>query len=154
MVAWGTSLTWAIILQLEAYITSPRLEKPQFAEQLINNYASFMPQITTFPVLYYPCIWSINLSFPVFFQKLGSGTTVKAHTYLLVVDSWVVLSLTEAGWVSCSCVDQDRSCLPHSALDQAGKVWLYLNLHRMLERQQQISRHGTCVIGLFVCCSV
>lgn len=79
--------------------------KAEFNEQFIEAYATLMPQITTFTILYYSCIWSIKFSFLIFFRKLGAGTHVKAHT----IWWWVVFSFTLAGWIVCI-ADFDYKC--------------------------------------------
>lgn len=107
--AWLMFLASAIIWQMKAHIMYLLYDittgKATFTEEFIQAYSTLMPQITTFSLLFYLCIWSIKFSFLFFFRKLGSGTQVRAHTRWW----WAVFGLTIVGLVG-SIADFDFKC--------------------------------------------
>lgn len=107
IVAWCMLLTSAIIWQLKAYVVywlyAVQSGEVAPSADFLAAYENFMPQITTWNILFYSCLWAIKLSFLIFFRRLGSRT--KSH----VIWWWVVLGVTLIAWVGCI-ADIDWAC--------------------------------------------
>ena len=67
--------------------------RPSTPENL-EKYLYFLPAITAFTILFYSCLWSIKLSFLLFFRRLGSRT--KGKTWW-----WCILVITVLSWIVC-----------------------------------------------------
>lgn len=61
----------------------------------VAAYATFMPFIAVWNILFYGCLWSIKFSFLVFFRALDQNTG-KKHAWW-----WSVFGLTGLGLVVC-----------------------------------------------------
>lgn len=105
--AWLMLLTSTIIWQTNIYLLYWQYDvasgRAPYSEAFIAAYATFMPQVTTWTVLFYSCLWAIKFSFLMFFRRLGSE--IKVHK----VWWWVVFILTFAGWIA-SISDFDYRC--------------------------------------------
>lgn len=121
LAAWLMLLVSAIIWQLKAHVLYLQYDvtsgKAKFDMDFIETYGTLLPQITTFSILFYTCLWSIKFSFLFFFRKLGMGTNVRAHT----IWWWVVCGLTLVGWVACI-ADFDYKCSVSSTTYILGKL--------------------------------
>lgn len=62
--------------------------------EFLEAFQTFMPQIITWNVLFYCCLWSIKFSFLLFFRRLG--TDIIAPKYW-----WFVTVLTACGLIAC-----------------------------------------------------
>ncbi|RYP77926.1 hypothetical protein DL769_003299 [Monosporascus sp. CRB-8-3] len=105
--AWLMLLTSTIIWQSKLYLLYWQYDvtfgRAPYTEEFIAAYATFMPQVTTWTVLFYSCLWAVKFSFLMFFRRLGSE--IKAHKVW-----WrVVFILTLAGWIA-SVSDFDYRC--------------------------------------------
>lgn len=104
--AWFMLLAAAVVWQYKihfVYELFDVLTGHTPSASFLSDYKSFMPNIITWNVLFYSCLWSIKFSFMVFFRRLGS----KLRTH--VIWWWVVLSLAVIGYIGCV-ADIDWDC--------------------------------------------
>lgn len=106
--AWCMFLASSIVWQLKAYILYWLYDvvygRTQFSTEFLHDYSTFMPQIVTWNVLFYSCLWSIKFSFLVFFRRLQSRVERAQRIWW-----WVVFAITVATWVVCI-ADIDYNC--------------------------------------------
>lgn len=97
--SWTILLVSAVLWQLQSGILYEQfglgsgevVPGPDFLER----YQKFMYYIAPFTILFYTSLWSIKISFLVFFYKLGS--TIRTHQ----IWGWVVAAITFASYVVC-----------------------------------------------------
>ncbi|KND94611.1 hypothetical protein TOPH_00772 [Tolypocladium ophioglossoides CBS 100239] len=107
--AWLMLLVSSIIWQIKASLLYWQFDvtngRAPPTPAFIAAWATFMPHIVTWNVLFYSCLWAVKLSFLVFFRRLlGSKTTREGK-----IGWWVICALVVAGWVACV-ADIDYKC--------------------------------------------
>ncbi|KAK5993821.1 hypothetical protein PT974_07258 [Cladobotryum mycophilum] len=106
--AWLMLLATSVIWQIKVPILYQLFEINRggapLTTKFTDSYATFMPHIVTWSVLFYSCLWSVKFSFLLFFRRLGSKIT---HQYNIWW--WIICVLTFAGWVACI-ADIDYKC--------------------------------------------
>lgn len=96
--AWSMLFATATLWQMKAptmYMEYAMMSgrEPSTPENL-EKYLSFLPAITAFTILFYSCLWTIKLSFLLFFRRLGSRAKGRAWW-------WCILVITVLTWVVC-----------------------------------------------------
>ncbi|KAI1074869.1 hypothetical protein F5B20DRAFT_585879 [Whalleya microplaca] len=103
LMLFTSTIIWQIKLHLLYWQYDVTFGRAPPSEDFVAAYATFLPQIVTFSVLFYSCLWAVKFSFLMFFRRLGSE--IKAHKIW-----WrVVFVLTLAGWIA-SIADFDYRC--------------------------------------------
>lgn len=91
----GTAILWQIEAPTlyEQYAVGSGQRPP--SQEFIDRDIAFLRTIVPFTILFYSCLWSIKLSFLLFFRRLGSK--VIGHN----IWWWCVLVVTILTWVAC-----------------------------------------------------
>ncbi|KAI9664062.1 MAG: hypothetical protein M1821_007553 [Bathelium mastoideum] len=102
--AWGMFLATAILWSIEAPtlylqygIQSGRIPLTSPLDELnfVKKDTSFLRTIVPFNWLYYTSLWTVKLSFLMFFRRLGSRVRGQQIWW------WVVLVIVVATWIAC-----------------------------------------------------
>lgn len=117
--AWAMMLANSILWQiyrpaLYEFYAIQSGKKP-FTSGFVDRYMPFLHNIVSFTVLFYTCIWTVKLSFLLFFRRLGSR--VRGHT----IWWWCVLVITVLTWVACV-ADIQYKCVLSSFIYVVGTV--------------------------------
>lgn len=105
--AWGMLLGTAVLWQVEAPTLYEQYAvesgKEPFSLGFIERDTAFLRTIAPFTILFYSCLWTVKLSFLIFFRRLGSK--IKGHQ----IWWWCILVITFLTWVACI-ADIDYQC--------------------------------------------
>ena len=97
--AWAMLLTntviWHVMVpnlyEVDGVQSGQEQQRPGFA----NNLTSLLHSLLPVTVLFYSCLWTVKLSFLLFFRRLGSK--VRGHK----VWWWCILIITILTWIAC-----------------------------------------------------
>ena len=91
----GTAILWQIEAPTlyEQYAVEAGKSPP--TQGFIERDTAFWRCFVPFNILFYSCLWSIKLSFLLFFRRLGSR--VEGHK----IWWWCILVITVLTWVAC-----------------------------------------------------
>ena len=97
--AWIMLLAFAVLWQVmaptlyEQYAVESGQKLPDLG--FISRDTHFLRSITPFTIFFYSCLWTVKLSFLLFFRRLGGRVRGQRIWW------WCILVVTVLTWVSC-----------------------------------------------------
>lgn len=85
--------------------------------EFMPAYATFMPLVFVWRVLYPSCLWAVKFSFLVFFRRLGFKVNQNKSWW------WSVFAITTCGWIV-SIADLDFRCTLADITYIMGEIFL------------------------------
>ena len=112
--SWILLLITAVIWQLNVWRLYEEFailtgEEP-FSLQFVDNYAGFAPLVAVWNILFYTSLWSIKISFLLFFRQLGSRAKGFQTWW------WIVFVIVICCWVPCL-ADNNWKCTTYPILE-------------------------------------
>ena len=125
ILAWvmllGSSIMWQIntpmLYEQYAVRSGHKLPTPDFMEW----YHAFIKTTVVYTLPFYSCLWTVKLSFLIFFRRLGVKVTRQRVWW------WVVLVLVVGSWVDCV-ADLDYQCTLGSMKTIQGEIFLHFGV--------------------------
>ena len=92
---FGFAVLWQVMVPTlyEQYAVESGQKLPDV--EFISKDTHFLRSIVAFTILFYSCLWTVKLSFLLFFRRLGARVRGQNIWW------WCILAVTGLTWVSC-----------------------------------------------------
>ncbi|KAI4225319.1 MAG: hypothetical protein L6R36_003984 [Xanthoria steineri] len=116
-------------------------EKP-LTPDFISENADFLRSITPFSLLFYSCLWTVKLSFLLFFRRLGLNVKGQKIWW------WCVLTITVLTWIA-TVADHDYKC----SLRPLTWIWVHCQSPSAI-RFTNNTYYGNCAADVVTDCLI